>query len=306
MFWHEPGLGRVASSPWRRRMLMLLAGALATLGLLAAALLAALWWGQERLIFQPTPLPVGHHFRLPADVQEGFIDVPGARLNTLHLRLPRPDGAVFFLHGNAGNLTTWFVNADFYRALNVELFMLDYRGYGKSSGQVRSQAELLADVQAAWRTVAPGWQARPVVIYGRSLGSGLAAQLAARLPADHQPALLMLVSPYRSLQALAAQHYPWLPSGLLRYPLRTDLALQALHAQGASGPPVLLLHGEQDALIPIAHSEALAAANPGVALQRIAGAGHGDLQAMPAYLDAVRRAIRSAVAPKAPKPPGAL
>jgi hypothetical protein len=286
MRWHERRAGRVMAGLVVALLLALLA---------YGALLAALWWGQERLIFHPVPLPAGHRFTLPPDVQERQIDVPGARLNALHLRLPRPDGVVFFLHGNAGNLQSWFVNPDFYRALNVDLFMLDYRGFGKSSGRIASPEQLLADLRSAWAQVLPAYAGRPVVLYGRSLGSGLAAQLAAALPAAQRPALLLLVSPYRSLQALAAEHYPFVPGAVLRYPLRTDQALQAL---GNGTPPrLLLLHGELDTLIPPAHSDALAALLPGARVQRIAGAGHGNLQDFPAYLDAVRAAIRAAVVP---------
>ncbi len=272
-----------------------LLGGLATLAALAAA---ALWWGQERLIFMPTPLPADHRFELPPDVHEAHIDVPGARLHALHLRRPQPDGLVFYLHGNAGNLENWFVNLDFWRGLNVDLFMLDYRGYGKSSGRIRSEAELLADVQAAWRVVTAAHAGRPVVLAGRSLGTGLAARLAATLPAAQRPALLLLVSPYRSLQALAATHYPLVPGALLRYPLRSDLAFQALAAAPGPRPPVLLLHGAQDSLIPSAHSDALAALLPGAQVQHIAGAGHNDLQDYPVYLEAVRDAVRAAVAPQ--------
>ena len=283
------GLGR-----W---LLNLAVGAALLLALLLG-LAAALWWGQERLLFQPTPLPADHRFALPADVHETPIDVPGARLHALHLRLPQPDGLVFYLHGNAGNLASWFVNADFYRALNVDLFMVDYRGYGKSSGQIRTQAELLADVRAAWDAVLPAYAGRPVVLAGRSLGTGLAAQLAAALPPAQRPRQLLLISPYHSLQALAAQHYPLVPSGLVRYPMRSDLALQALAASQPVAPAVVLLHGDQDQLIPPSHSDALAALLPGARVQHIAGAGHGDLQDIPAYMDAVRNAIRAAVAPR--------
>ncbi len=279
--------------------LVSLVGAMALLLALAAA---ALWWGQERLIFQPVPLPADHRFDLPADVHEATVDVPGARLHALHLRLPQPDGLVFYLHGNAGNLASWFVNLDFWRGLNVDLFMVDYRGFGKSSGRITSQAQLLADVQAAWQAVAPAYAGRPVVLAGRSLGTGLAAHLAsdlaAALPADQRPVQLLLVSPYRSLQALADAHYPLVPGALLRYPLRTDQALRALAAAPGRRPSVVLLHGAQDTLIPADHSTALAALVPGAQVGITPGAGHADLQDFPAYLDAVRQAVRSAVAPR--------
>ena len=276
-----------------RRAAVLLVNAAAVLAALCLALMAAVWWGQERLIFRPTPLPADHRWPLAPDVHEVQVNVAGARLNALHLRLPRPDGLVFYLHGNAGNLQNWFINLDFYRALNIDLFMLDYRGYGKSSGQIDGPAQLLGDLRTAWDQVTPAYAGRPVVLYGRSLGSGLAAQLAASLPVAQRPELLLLVSPYRSLQALTAEHYPWVPAALLRYPLRSDLALQAL--AGGKRPQLLLLHGERDTLIPPTHSDALAALVPGAQLRHIAEAGHNDLQRFPVFLDAVRSGIRGAV-----------
>lgn len=249
--------------------------------LLYGALLALLWWGQERLLFQPTPLPTGHRFDFGADVHERQIDVPGARLSALHLQLPAPKGLVFYLHGNAGNLQSWFVNADFWRSANFDLFMIDYRGYGKSGGRITSQAQLEADVRAAWTAVAPAYAGRPVVVFGRSIGSGLAAGLAAEV----QPALTVLVSPYRSLRALAAEHYAWVPGAVLRYPLATDAALPRLKH------PVLLAHGGRDTLIPPAHALALAQLNPGARLLLVPEAGHNDIQLFPAYLDGLRAAL---------------
>ena len=244
------------------------------------AILFALWWGQEGLLFHPQPLPQSHRFTLGADVHETWVDVPGARLNALHLRLPSPDGVVFFLHGNAGNLQNWF-NADLYRQANFDLFMIDYRGFGKSSGRIQSQAQLEADVMAAWQQVAPQYAGRKQVIYGRSLGSGLAAGLAAQV----QPALTVLVSPYKSMVALAGEHYPWVPAVLLRYPLRTDVALAQV------GGPVLLAHGARDALIPPDHSRALAHVAPQARLLILADADHDNIHQSPAYRAALRAVL---------------
>jgi hypothetical protein len=245
------------------------------------ALVAALWWGQEKLLFLPTPLPTQHRFELAPDVHERFIDVPGARLSALHLQLPRPKGVVFFLHGNAGNLDSWFVGADFYRRANFDLLMIDYRGYGKSSGRISSQAQLEADVRLAWAAVAPAYAGKRVVIYGRSLGTGLAAGLAAEL----QPDLTVLVSPYVSLRALAGEHYPWVPLAVLRYPLATDAALAGVRS------PVWLAHGGRDAVIPSTHSERLAAQVPHAQLLLVPEAGHNDIHQFPLYLDSLRAAL---------------
>jgi uncharacterized protein len=254
-----------------------LLGAALTVVLLYAALLALVWWQQERLIFLPSPLPAEHRFDVGADVHEAWVDLPGARLHALHLRNREPRGVVFFLHGNAGNLDSWFVNADFYRRLNFDLFMLDYRGYGKSSGRIESQAQLEADVRAAWAGIAPRYAGLRRVLIGRSLGSALAAGLAAQV----QPELTVLVSPYESLAALAAEHYRWVPQALLRYPLRTDDAVARIKS------PLLLVHGEQDTLIEPKHSERLQQLAPHAERVLIKGAGHNDLQQFPAYLDAL-------------------
>lgn len=258
------------------RWLAVLAGVVLVLYLLA---LTWLWFRQERLLFYPEPWPTEDPPALAApDVRSVWIEVPGAKLHALHLQQPQAKGLVFFLHGNGGNLASWFTNADFYRRAGYDLFMLDYRGYGRSSGQIISEAQLMDDVRTAWRQVTPQYAGRPVVVYGRSLGTGLAAQLAAEV----NPALTVLVSPYRSMAALAGEHYPIVPSALLRYPLRTDAVIARIRG------PVWLVHGERDGVIPLAHSEALqtAAGAQHARLLRLPEAGHNDVHEFSAYLDA--------------------
>ena len=190
--------------------------------LLYAGVLALLWWKQERLMFYPVPLPADYPLATAPDVHEVTVPVDGARLSVLHLRLPQPRGVVFFLHGNAGNLAGWFSDLDFYRQANYDLVMPDYRGFGKSTGHIALPAQLRRDVRAAWDTVANRYAGRKVVLYGRSLGTALAAELAADLAAaGRPPALTVLVSPYTSMRDLTAEFYPWVPSFLVRYPLDT-------------------------------------------------------------------------------------
>ena len=277
-------MNAIPSRRWRQRAAWLLGWA-SGLYLIALGLL---WFGQERLLFHPEPLPADHRFTLGDDVHETWIDVPGARLNALHLRLPHPDGVVFFLHGNAGNLQSWFINPEFYRQLNLDLFMIDYRGYGKSSGRIESEAQLMADARAAWESVAPQYAGKKRIVYGRSLGSGLAARLAAEV----QPDLTVLVSAYESMLALAGEHYPWVPSRVLRYPLRTDLALAGIHG------PLLLAHGELDTLIAPRHSQRLKAIAPQAQLLIVPGAGHGDIHQFETYLNTLRRAYAPSLVPK--------
>jgi pimeloyl-ACP methyl ester carboxylesterase len=226
-------------------------------------------------------LPADHRFAVGLDIKEVWLDVPGARLHALHLQQPNPRGLVFFLHGNGGSLQDWFVNLDFYRRAKFDLYMLDYRGYGKSSGRIESEAQLHADVMAAWNSVAPRYAGLRRVVFGRSLGTGLAVHLGGQV----QPELTLLVSPYVSMEALAAEHYPWVPRRVLRYPLRTDLSLPLL--KGA----VMLVHGSDDTLIDPSHSQRLMAVKPSSSITIIQGAGHNDLQRWPAYGQALAAAL---------------
>jgi pimeloyl-ACP methyl ester carboxylesterase len=263
------------------RWLRMLAGWGVVLALAYAAVLGGLYLWQEQLLFQPLRLPPAYRFAHGSDVHEVAIDVPGARLNALHLRLPRPKGVVFFLHGNAGNLASWFTNVDFYRRANVDLFMLDYRGYGKSTGRIQSEAQLRDDVRAAWQAIAPRYAGKARIFYGRSLGSGLAAGLAAEV----QPELTILVSPYRSMEAMAREHYPWVPGAALRYPLRTEDDVARIRG------PVWLVHGDQDTLIAPHHSQAIRERVPQAQLLMVPGAGHNDLQRFDVYVDALRQLL---------------
>ena len=249
---------------------------------------AWLWFKQERLLFSPEVLPPQTRLAQAADISEHTVEVPGARLSALHLQQANAKGVVFFLHGNAGNLQTWFTNAAFYRQAGFDLYMLDYRGFGKSTGQIQSEAQLRADVRAAWNQVAPRYAGKKIVVYGRSLGSGLAAGLAAELAAEgaaQQPDLTVLVSPYSSMLALADLHFAWVPHFLLRYPLRTDQLI------GKIRQPVLLFHGDRDALIPPQHSERLVQLAPQSKRQLVMGAAHNDVHEFPAYRDAFRAAL---------------
>ncbi|HPU50940.1 MAG TPA: alpha/beta fold hydrolase [Burkholderiaceae bacterium] len=246
--------------------------------LVYAALLTVLWLRQERLLFAPEVLAADAVLSRAPDVHESTVEVPGARLSVLELRLPAPKGVVFYLHGNAGSLRTWSDAMDFYRQANFDVLMMDYRGYGKSTGRIESEAQLHADARAVWERFAPRYRDRRVVFFGRSLGTGPAAALAAQL----RPDLTVLVAPYLSMAALAAQHYRWVPTRLLRYPMRTDQVISQIEG------PVLLLHGEADALIPASHSQALQSlASQGRAVI-VPGAGHGDVHEHPVYLRELR------------------
>jgi len=247
-------------------------------------LVAGVWSQQEKLLFHPEPLAANTTFDL-AYTSDVFIDVHNAKLHALYLHQPadKSKGIVLFLHGNAGNLETWFTHADFWLSTGYDVLMPDYRGFGKSTGHIDSEAQLNDDVLRAWQFVAGNYPNKKHVFYGRSLGTGLAAKLATEI----QPDLLVLVSPYSSMIAMAHRYYPWVPSALLRYPLETDKLLPGINA------PILLIHGTQDRTIPIDESEQLLKLNPRAKLVVIPGAGHSDIHDFPLYTNTLKQALEA-------------
>jgi hypothetical protein len=256
-----------------RRFLALLLGLVATL---YAAFAAAIYFQQDGMIFQGTKLPGDYQFQVNVPYEELAVTVDGANLSGILIAQENPRGLIFFLHGNGGNLDSWTSGADYYRSVNYDMFMFDYRGYGKSTGSILSETQLHGDIRAAWDFIAPRYAGKPIVIYGRSLGAALAAELATHVDAEK----VILVSPFKSMVALAKESYPILPALLVRYPFRTDELIGKIRC------PIVLVHGDRDELISISHSEALLKlAHEPKKLLVIQGAGHSDIHHFAAYVD---------------------
>jgi alpha-beta hydrolase superfamily lysophospholipase len=248
----------------------------------SVALFSHLYLTQEAMIFPATTLPRDHQFDFNLPFEEVTIPVNGAEINALHFQQENPRGLIFFLHGNGGNLDSWTSNVDYYRRVNYDLFIFDFRGYGKSTGQIQNEQQLHDDVRVAWNSIAPDYSDKPIVIYGRSLGAALAAKLAA----DVDPELLILVSPFRSMVAMARMQYPLLPEWLVRYPMRTDKLIADIRA------PTIFVHGDEDRVIPMEHSfELKGMATAEAKMLVIQGAGHNDIHRFRSYLDGLTVAL---------------
>jgi pimeloyl-ACP methyl ester carboxylesterase len=237
-----------------------------------------LYFKQEALLFYPEKLPANYQFRFPGEHREYPITAPdGTRLSGLLFKTTAPKGLVFFLHGNGGSLAGWGDVAATYTRLGYDVFLLDYRGYGKSQGRISSQAQLLGDVEIAYNQLKAEYAEQSIIIAGYSVGTGPAAWLASR----HRPRLLLLHAPYYSLADMAAHTiklWPILPSWLLRYPLPTNEFVQRVAA------PVVLFHGDHDEVISYSSSVRLKALlKPTDQLISIRGGGHNGLLAQPQY-----------------------
>jgi len=199
-----------------------------------------LYLNQEELIFFPTKLPANHQFRFNADFQERYFSTPdGHKLHGLLFKADTSNGLIFYLHGNAGGLDSWGELASTYTGLNYDVFMLDYRGYGKSEGHITSEKQFHEDVQLAYDHLKKEYPEKQIVILGYSIGTGTAARLAAH----NEPGMLILQSPYYSLVDLAQKLYPMVPAAIIKYKFKTHEYVEKTAA------PIVLIHGDKDEVI---------------------------------------------------------
>lgn len=245
---------------------------------------AIVYFCQERFIFFPEKLDKTSPLVFPQPTEElHFKTKDGNELVGLLFPADSSKGLIFYLHGNAGSLRTWGSIAEVYRALHYDIFMLDYRGYGKSEGHISSEKQLHEDVQLVYDSLKQRYEEAQTIVLGYSIGSGLAAKLASA----NSPRQLILQTPYFSLSDLMSHYYPFLPRFLLKYELETNKYLPACHM------PVAIIHGDQDAVIPHESSERLQKLfKPGDTLITLKGAGHNSISDHPDYVPALNAVLQ--------------
>ena len=203
-------------------------------------MLLMLFFAQEKLIFHPERLPKNHKYSFDNKFEEYFIKVDdNTELNALHFKADSSKGLVFYLHGNAGNLDSWGDVADLYLKLNYDVFILDYRGYGKSTGKITSEAQISNDVQKAYDFARKNYDENKIVIVGYSIGTGPASTLAA----NNKPGKLILKAPYYNLSDLVHQYFPIVPTFILKYKFKNNKNLKKIAC------PIYIFHGDRDEVI---------------------------------------------------------
>jgi hypothetical protein len=257
---------------------------LAVAAVLVLGILALAWFAQDGMIFFPQP--VGSTSHLPARAAPFEVTAAdGTRLRGWIARgAATPAPAVIYFGGNAEEVS-WTL-ADRRWPAEWTVVALNYRGYGTSEGKP-GERELDADGLAIFDAVArlEGVDRERIVVFGRSLGTAVAVHVAARRPV----AGAVLVSPYDSLAAVGRHHYPWLPvSLLLRH--RFDATADAR----ASATPLLVIVGEDDAIVPVERSRALYDAWAGPkAWHAVPSGDHNGIGAEGGFWDAIARFLAS-------------
>ncbi len=248
------------------------------LGYLALMLLVVLI--QDKFIFKPEKLALDFEYKFNVPFKELNFEIEeGVTINGLHFYCDNPKGLILYFHGNSRSIKGWAKYAkDFYR-YQYDVVLVDYRGFGKSTGK-RSEKNMLNDMRIVYNTLLKRVPENHMIIYGRSLGSGFATKIAS----EHKPRYLILDSPYYNFIQVVSRLLPLLPHKyLLRYHFRTDRWIRRVNCH------TYIIHGTNDWLIPIKHSEALQSLNPNkITLIRIQNGGHNNLPTYPEYHNFIR------------------
>ena len=249
-----------------------------------AGFLLLLYLRQENMIFLGAKLPENlvDELRRSFPGSEISLNAPdGVRLHGWHLRSDSssPAPLLIFFGGNAEDVSAMLLEHRRFR--DMSLLLINYRGYGLSKGKPTQKA-LVEDATFLYDrfTALPEVDAGRILVMGRSLGTGVAVELAARRKVQR----LILISPFESLRSLARHHYPWLPAGLLlRHPFDS-----IKHAPAMKTPVLTLIAGE-DRIVPPRQSHDLMAAWSGeTQIAEFPGADHNDLEMQPGFWPAIQ------------------
>lgn len=230
---------------------------------------------QDYFFFRPEILPQHFEYKYPFPFTEvNFEMEDGGAINGVHFKVPNSKGVVFYLKGNSRSIKGWGKFARDFVGKGYDFFMFDYRGFGKSSGS-RTETTLYNDAQTVYKWLSTQFPEDRIVIYGRSLGSGIAARIASW----NKPQMLILDSPYFSFLYQIRRYAFWMPlRRLLRYQMRTDQFIRKITC------PVFILHGNKDRLISYEQSVMLKKLSPErCVLLTIPNGRHNDLPEFAEY-----------------------
>lgn len=196
---------------------------------------------QGEMIFIANKLPNDYKFQFNQDFEElNITSFDSIKLNGLLFKTPDPKGLIFYLHGNAGSLDTWGAIAKNYTDLGYDIFILDYRGFGKSEGRVEDQNQVYQDLTFVYKKLTTVYDRNKVVIMGYSIGTGLATYLAS----VEKPKKLILQAPYYNFIEFSSGRVPFVPDFLKKFKFETNEYIVKIKS------PIYIFHGNRDQIIP--------------------------------------------------------
>jgi alpha-beta hydrolase superfamily lysophospholipase len=201
-----------------------------------------LYFFQDRVFFRPTKLPADHIYAISVPFKEVNLPITNEK-NLALVQFTVPDsvcrGIVLYFHGNMDNIEHYAAYAPYFTKHNYEVWMMDYPGYGKSTGD-RTEAIMYEDALTVYKMARSRFSKDSIIIYGRSLGSGIASQLAAVRDAKR----LILETPYYDFPSLVKRYLPVYPVyWLVHYKFPNHEYLPKVTV------PVTIFHGTEDEVI---------------------------------------------------------
>ncbi|MEO7984386.1 MAG: alpha/beta fold hydrolase [Bacteroidota bacterium] len=235
-----------------------------------------LFFLQEKFIFHPTKLPADYKYQFDIPFRE--VDLPVTNKKNLSIvQFILPDsvrkGIVLYFHGNRQNINRYAKYATNFTRNGYEVWMIDYPGYGKSTGK-RTEQVLYDDALVFYSMALSKVSVEQIIVYGKSLGTGIAAQLASVRDCKR----LILETPYYSMDALARHYffmYPVMP--MTKYALPTNKNFEYINV------PITIFHGTNDQIIPYKQAKWLVEKKPGTELITIEKGRHNNLTEFPVY-----------------------
>jgi len=245
-----------------------------------------LYFFQERFLFHPEKLPKNFIFQYENQIVEEYnIQLTDKVLiNGLHFKTENPKGVVFYLKGNSRSIKGWGKFAVDFTLHGWDVIMMDYRGFGKSTGK-RDQQAMKDDALAIYAKIKENVDEKYIIVYGRSLGTGLATKVASM----NNPRMLILACPYFSMSNNAKRYLPFIPLGLImRYSMPTYKWIKYVKC------PIKLIHGTSDKVIPMKSSIKLSKIKPNLTrLYPIIDGGHKNLHNFSGYHRALKEILNS-------------
>lgn len=222
-----------------------------------------LYFFQDLIIFRPQFLPEDTRFSLGAEVEIPVDE--GVSLHALWIRETRSKGVILYLHGNRGSNRRCIRQTRGMQGHGYDIFMPDYRGYGKSDGAIYSEKQMHADIQKVYDYLKQHYRENQIIVLGYSLGTGMATHLTAH----NDPQQLILVAPYISMVNLKNRWLPFIPNFIVKYQLKNKDWIAQIEQ------PITLFHGTEDQVIPFNSSERLQAIKPqSIQLISLSGESH--------------------------------
>ena len=200
---------------------------------------------QEKVVFLPVILPHDHTYDFENDFEEYLWDTPfDGKINVLHFKIKNPKGVIAYFHGNADNLHRWGKIAVDFTKFGYDVLVMDYRGYGKSSGP-RNEEYLYSDAQFFYDFAKENYGENKIIVYGRSLGGAFATKIAG----ENQPKMVILEATFYNLQDIVNR---WLP-GKVTDKVSPKMTYHFLSNQNILKVKVPLyhFHGTKDSVVPL-------------------------------------------------------